>query len=239
MTEYAQGESLSLDFQFEFNYEGEPPYFYITLDGKTLLTVTYNRDVLVSPEDAPEGKVATLARRFESLLRQKMTAATAQLLLEAMIGDSKQPLQFFERLSDIDDVKSRVGVKRGKKPKLSDRDKANLEARYRGLHSVYSELKQVARAVNERSVKGQTCKDWLNKLKAYAADYVESGVHPDLIERLSDLDPYASSPSEIALEHLSREAGYTVEYLRKVLARVRGAKQRTKQPKASKKRDAP
>lgn len=219
--------NLILNFRFELSFNGTPSHFTVDLEGMPLLAVTYHADALTRGDDTimPDSGLGQMIKRFEEQLCNKITGATMQLFMEAMAGDGKQPAAFFreiEKLSRMDDAKKRIGVKRGKKPKLS-RPKFNvLDARYDELHQIYKDWKMLHNKARKLPIHSKlTHEQWQARWSEIIQQSYEPGVRIDLLERLSDLDHYISSPSELAYEYLSRETSHTVEYLKKMVRKAR------------------
>jgi hypothetical protein len=218
-------ENTTLNFKFIFKAEGSLPSFSVTLDGKPLLNITYNRDVLLPLHSPKESQsVERLVNRFEGLLQEKITKAVTQLFIEALAGHKKQPASFFEMLSKLDDPKKRVGVKRGKEPKLSNAERDTLDARYDELHDFYKAWKRLHKDAHKLNGVGKSHDEWGAQWSEVIRAAAEPNMQVDLIERISDPDPYVSSPSEIAYTHLARECGYEVEYVKKVVGIARRSK---------------
>jgi hypothetical protein len=219
--------NLILNFQLELTFKGTPSHFTVDLEGMSLLTVTYHRDALTQGENTimPDSGVGQMMERFEEHLCKKITGATMQLLMEAMAGEGKQLAAFFreiEKLSGADDAKKRIGVVRGKKPKLSKAKFNVVDERYDELHQIYKDWKKLHNKARQQPVYSKlTHKQWKARWSEIIQQSYEPDLQVDLLERLTDLDPYISSPSEIAYEYLSRETSYTVEYLKKIVRQAR------------------
>lgn len=219
--------NMRLMFEFLIKAEGTLPQFDITLDGMPLLTIKYHRDTL-SPLFPPEESksVQQMVERFERVLPAKMQAAVAQLFVESEVGGIKQPLSFFDMLANVDNVKGRVGIKKGRKAKLSTSERDRLDEIYDDLHQQYQEVKAFHDdAYKQLSSKFRSNEQWRARWgEVVKASFTHPDAQHDLLERVSDPDPYLSSPSEIAYEHLSHLYAYKVEYLKKLVTRARGKK---------------
>ena len=218
-------EEATLNFQFTFHVEGSLPHFSITLDGRPLLSLTYHREMLLPDYPLAESPtVERLINRFEGLLPEKIRNAVTQLFIEAFAGHEKQPASFFEMLSKLDDTKGRVGIKRGKEAKLTSAEQSNLDTRYDELHETYKEWKRLHKEAKRLNGRGKSHDEWRAIWRVGIEKAANPDSHIDLLERLADPDSYDSSPSEIAYTHLARECGYEVEYVKKVVRKVRRSK---------------